>query len=219
MADTSTNDETANQGDSQTTVTTTSDPASTQDNAGAAEVERLRKEAEQKELRIRQLENEAATRKKAEDDARQKQLEEDGKFKDLYEKEKTERENLVRERETAERQTTLSKATEQALSEFPDSVKEIAKTAGLTLSDDTDQAKADFKTKLEAISKNVTGGNKVRGTNQGTVVDVQPEQKELLTKMRFDNPAIRKEAVHKAVSGLSGISEMRKMAGVQASEQ
>ncbi len=213
MADT-TPVETVTPGDSQTpTVTTTSVPAT--DNASAAEVERLRKEKEQADLRIRQLENQAAARQKADDEAKAQQLEENEQFKDLWEKERAEKETLIREREDATRRAALESATNTLLKDYSPAVQELASTAGLALTDDSETSVAELKSKLDTFASKL-GSPKVVANNpapSGAPVDDRSQQVKV---MRMNNvpTAVRNSATRKAVSGLESIKAMKANAGL-----
>lgn len=217
MADTPKEGETVTPGDSQTTVTTTSAPVV--DNAGAAEVERLRLEKEKADLRIRQLENKLTAREKDDEDAKQKQLEEQGKFEDLYKKAEEERNNLIRERDDAAKQTNLNKTREELLSKFPTNVQEIAETTGLSLTDDSEEAVADLTKKLESIASKVPKDTRIQGSNPAPVTDTAPEREQLVQKMRFDNGEVRRNAVREAIRTIPGVDGMRKIAGVEVQNQ
>lgn len=128
-----------------------------------AEVERLKKEQTQKDLRIKQLENAAAARDKADAEAKAKDLEEQSKFKELYESEKSAKEELLTEKQTAEKQTAVKAEADKVLADFPDEVKALASDLGVTLTDDSEEAIADYKTKLESAAKRV--GAKVTPNN------------------------------------------------------
>lgn len=128
-----------------------------------AEVERLRKDKEKSDLRIRQLENEATARAKADDEAKAKDLEEQSKFKELYESEKSAKEELLTEKQTAEKQTAVKAEADKVLADFPDEVKALASDLGVALTDDSEEAIADYKTKLESAAKRV--GAKVTPNN------------------------------------------------------
>jgi hypothetical protein len=154
MADTPTG-ETVTQGDSQTPVTP---PAAPVANADTAETERLRKEKEQADLRIRQLENEAAARKKAEDEAEAKRLAENEEFRTLYEQTSARLKEIEDTQAAQDRQRELETATGEVLKDYPEAVQSLAKTAGLTLSDDSEASKAILKEKLDAFKAQVGGG-------------------------------------------------------------
>lgn len=142
--------ETATPGDSKTEGNTGATPqVNATDNA---EVERLRKEAEQARMRANQLENELAAKRKAEEDAERKRLEEKEEWKSLAEQEKAKREALEQQREAEAREKATREATESIYSEFPDAVKEIASEAGLSVSDDSEEAKEALKAKLQKIA-------------------------------------------------------------------
>jgi len=114
--------------------------------------EMLRKEAEQAKMRANQLENELKKFKDAQEQAKAKELEEKEEYKTLYEQSQAELNRQREEREQSERQKTLSAEKDALLADFPEAVKAIADEAGLQLTDDSDEAKATFKAKLDKIS-------------------------------------------------------------------
>lgn len=175
MADTPTG-ETVTPGDSQTNATTTSTPAPAQDNVSAAEVERLRKEAEQKELRIRQLENERKAREEKEEAERQKQLEEQNEWKAIAEQNKAKLEAFEKEREEAIAKIELEKAENEVLGEFSEDVKAAAKDLELSLTEPSDEAKEKLRAKLTKLQEKVAADNKVTANNQNTVTNPQSRQ-------------------------------------------
>lgn len=152
MADTP-NGETATPGDSKTTETTTATP---QVNAvDTAEVERLKKEAEQARMRAQQLENELKAKREAEEAEKAKQLEEQNQYKSLWEQSQAKLKEAQEQREREERQKAIESGTQEVLSQFSKEVVEIAKEAGLSLNDTTDEAKNLLKEKLEKIQSKV----------------------------------------------------------------
>lgn len=207
MADTP-NGETVTPGDSQTTVTTTA-PVTTGNAVDPAEVERLRKEAEQKELRIRQLENEAEARKKADEEAKTKQLAENEEWKQLAEQEKAKREALETEREAEQRTAELKVATDDVFKDYSDSAIEIAREAGLSLTDATDEAKAALKAKLDTIQSKVAATSTTTPNNPSTV-PASEQKAELIERMKYGD----KDARAKVISNIPGVQEMRKQAGL-----
>jgi hypothetical protein len=208
MADTPTG-ETVTPGDSQTTVPTTSTPS--QDNVSAAEVERLRKAAEQAEMRANQLKNEL-DKKKAEDEAaRLKQLEENEEWKQLAEQSKIKLEEFENAREAEQRQATLKTATTEIFSQFPDEVKEIAEETGLTITEDTDEARIALKAKLEKIATKVVKSRDVTPNNPANPAVPQGERTALLQRMGNGD----REARAQVIGNLPGVKEMRKIAGLE----
>ncbi len=192
--------------DSKTTVTTPSAPpqVNTTDNS---ESEKLRKELEQAQMRANQLQNQLEAKSKAEEEARQKQLEEQNEFKSLYEQEKAKREAIETERQEAETKQSLSLAEQAIFAEFDPEAIEIAKEAGLSLNDDSDEAKTTLKSKLEKIQSKVVNKS-VTPNNPGSVQE--PDNKaELLQRMRAGDTKARDEAV----SGLKSLDFMRQQAG------
>jgi chromosome segregation ATPase len=133
-----------------------------------AEVERLKKETEQKELRIRQLENEANARKKAEEEAEAKRLEEQNQYKTLFEQEKAKREAIEAAQAEAERTAALKAESDKLFSQYPEQVRDLALEAGMALTDTDEQAVEAFKAKLDKVSSLVKQP-KVTANNPGAM--------------------------------------------------
>lgn len=153
MADTETNSETVTpQAPSNETGNT---PAPT--GQPSADVEQAKREAEQARMRANQLENELKKIQEEQEAARQKQLEEKEEFKTLYEQTQSRLREIENAQAEADRQATLTAATTEVFKEYPEAVVELAKTAGLGLSDDSDAAKASLKEKLDAFKAKVGG--------------------------------------------------------------
>lgn len=209
MADTP-NGETVTPGDTQPSATTTSTPAPAQDNASAAEVERLRKEAEQKELRIRQLENEKTARERAEEEARQKALEEQNEWKQIAEQNKAKLEAFEQEREAAVAKIELTEKQDAVYKEFPEDVVELAKETGLTLNENSDEAKEALKAKLTKLSERVSANNQVGPNNRNTTVTAETKE-ELIrehAKTQTMNPGAT-AAYDKLLGGLNWVQQAK----------
>lgn len=179
MADTPTG-ETAKPEAPSNNASPSSTPAPAASNAtDTAEVERLRKEQEQKDLRIRQLENEKTARDKADEEARQKKLEEDNNYKELLEQEKAKREALETQATERETKEALDKAKTEALTGYSDEVKALAEEVGLNLTGADEAAVDEFKGKLDKISSRVSSEATVGANNPshpGSKKDYTPEQ-------------------------------------------
>lgn len=130
-------------------------PVNAPDNA---EVERLKKEAEQAKMRANQAQNELDRIKQAETAAEAKRLEEKEEFRTLYETTNARLQEMEAAQTAQERQTALTAATTDIFKEYPVNVVELAQTAGLKLSDDTDEARTALKTTLDAFKAKVGGG-------------------------------------------------------------
>jgi small-conductance mechanosensitive channel len=117
-----------------------------------AEVERLKKEAEQATLRANQLANQLKAKEEAEAAAKAKELEEQNKFKDLYEQEKAKREQIETDQAQAERQASIRTESDKLFAEYPEQVKALAEEAGMNLSDTDEDSVAAFKAKLDKVS-------------------------------------------------------------------
>jgi hypothetical protein len=151
MADTPQGETVTPQAPSNETGTTSAPP---QVNT-SADVEAAKREAEQARIRANQLENELKKREEADAAARQKQLEEKEEFKTLYEQTQARLKEIEDGQAAQERQSALNSATETVLKDYPANVQEVAKTAGLALSDDSEAAQAVLKEKLDAIKTQV----------------------------------------------------------------
>lgn len=216
MADTP-NGETVTPGDSQTDATTTSTPPvapPTTDNASAAEVERLRKEAEQKELRIRQLENERKAREEKDEADRQKQLEEQNEWKTIAEQNKAKLDALEKEREEAVAKIELETKQSEVFKEFPEDVVELARDTGLTLSENSDGAVEALKAKLTKLSEKVSSQSRVTPNNQSSPASAD-SRTELLREHAKTQTMSPGNTPHydKALSGLSWVKQARAMNG------
>lgn len=205
MADTPTG-ETANPGDSQTTVPTSATPSVNA--VDPAEVERLRKEAEQARMRANQLENELKKKAEEEEAARQKQLEEQNEWKLVAEQNKAKLEAIEREREEAEARQALTNATNQILSSFSSEVQEEAKALGITLLSTDDSAQADFKAKLERLNTKVSANATPSANNPTPRVTTDDA---LLLRVRSGDRAAREQAI----GSLQAVKTMREMSGYQ----
>lgn len=180
----------------------------------ANELAEARKIAEQAQMRARQLENEKANREKADEELRKKQLEENEEFKILYEREKTQREELEKQREQEANDKALKEAKESIVKDYSSEVLEIAEATGLSIYDDSDEAKAEFKSKLDVIASKFgnTQSVKVSGNNNPEYADKEDNS---LIKLRFSDPAIVRQARKEAISKIPALGDMRKAAGIE----
>ena len=220
MADTP-NGETVTPGDSQTNGTPpTATPVA---NVDTAEVERLRKEKEQADLRIRQLENERQARETADREAEAARLKQNEEYKTLYEKSNAELERIREESETKERQATLSTATSDVFKDYPQAVQDIAKTTGLSLSDDSELARAALKEKLDSL-QTVVGGTtpQVTSSNPSTAAPVATGEPTTLGRPRqlgIDNGTVAQTEMNpqkfsEYIKKIPAIDHMKRQAGL-----
>lgn len=132
----------------------------------SAEVERLRKEAEQARMEANMLRN----RLKAEEDAKAaaeaERLKKNEEYQTLYEQERAKREDIERAQAAEERKKELVEAKQRTLNDYPDEVKAIAEDTGLELSDATDEAVTEFRAKLDKLQTRL-GVQKVTANNPG----------------------------------------------------
>lgn len=205
MQDTPTG-ETANAGDSKTEV----QPVATQQvNAtDTAEVERLRKEADQARMRASQLENELKAKREAEEAEKAKRLEENNEFKSLWEQSEAKRKEMERQMEDQQRNQALEQGTQEVFSQFPTDVVELAKETGLSLTDTSDEAKVAFKEKLDRIAARVVTSQPVQASNPNTNAPVADRATLLQRAGSGDH-----QAKNDLIASLPAVQEMRRMSG------
>lgn len=186
----------------------------------SADVEAAKKAAEQATLRANQLENENKRLKEAQEAAATKQLEEKEEFKTLYEKTQAQLTELTSANESAARQTQLTSATETVLKDYPPEVVDIAKTAGLSLGDDSETAQTAFKEKLDAIKAKVGGGSPVASNNPSTPAQQELTREQLTTRgedgispLAWAGAKGDESVARKYAGTLSAVKEMKRMAG------
>lgn len=188
-------------------VTPVATPPSVNSNDNS-EVEKLRKELEQSQMRANQLENEKKKREEADADIKRKQLEDQEQWKEVAEQEKAKREALETEKQEAETKQTLSIAEQSIFAEFSPEAIEVAQEAGLTLTEDSDEAKNTLKSKLEKIQAKVITGNTVTPNNPGNLPETN-DRAQLVQAMRNGD----KQAKDKVISTLPVLDVMRAQAG------
>ena len=179
------------------------------------EIADLRKKAEQAEMRARQLENQAKAREEADEKARQKKLEEDEEYKELAARAQARADEAEAELERSKKGSAITAAQSTILSDYSSDVTELASTAGLVLSDDSDEAKAAFKVKLDAIAAKLGPTKKVVGNNgvRTPQTDDETERQKDTIRMRVD-----KASGYRAIGNLDALKQMRENAGVTRSE-
>lgn len=152
--DTPSTGETATPGNVSNDVSTT---APNVDNSSA--VASLSKE--QIEMRANQIANSRIeeARKKLEDELKAQRLKEKEEFKTLYEQTQSKLDEFEARQNAEQKRQSLAKTTEELLGGYDEKVVKLAKTAGLALSEDTDEARNALKEKLEAFKAEVSPSN------------------------------------------------------------
>jgi hypothetical protein len=191
MADTPAQGETANQPALENNNGQPTTPPVVEKKTDDGEVERLRKEAEQATMRANQLANQLKAKEDAEAAAKAKKLQEKEEYKTLYEQEKAKREEAEREREAEEQRKAVTEAAQNILSDYSDDVKDTAKDLGLSLSEVTDEAVAEFKGKLDKIQTRI-GNQRVTSNNPGGQSGKKQHSREELYEI-LNDPARRDE--------------------------
>ena len=194
--------------------------APVQDNSNA-ELERLRKEKEQAEMRANQLQNQLSEKEKADEAAKAKKLEEEGQYKELLDKERAARQALELEKDTKERQAQLEKDTHEVFSKYNPAVVELAKTAGLSLVDDTDEAKASLQEKLDTFATKLGGTTRVEANNPAPTVQTPTSKEELIGKIGDPSirPRERDELTRQYLRNSESLKNMKRQAGIEPPAQ
>lgn len=204
MTDTPTG-ETASAAPSNEPSTTTAPP---QVNS-SVDVEAAKREAEQARIRANQLQNQLDKIQKEQEAAQQKQLEEKEEFKTLYEQTQSRLKEIEETQSAQERAKELSAATEEVFKAYPTNVVELAKTAGLSLSDDSEAAQASLKEKLDAFQKQVGSSTpRPSANNPHTPAPAEPARAELLGRMKAGDAT----ATSEFIKNLPAVQRMKEIA-------
>jgi len=205
MPDTPTG-ETANAGDSKTEVQPVATPAV---NATVpADVEQLKKEAQQATMRANQLQNQLDEAKKAKEAAEAKKLEENNEYKSLWEQSEAKRKETEQQMEDQQRNQAIEQGTQEIFSQFSTDVVELAKETGLSLTDTSDEAKVAFKEKLDKIAARVVTSQPVNASNPNTNVPTADRATLLQRAGNGDQ-----QAKNDLIASLPAVQEMRRMSG------
>lgn len=192
----------------------------------------LRKELEQMKMRANQLENEKAKRDKEEQERQRKQLEEQNEYKTLFEKTDAELKAIREREEKAQRDTELAKVSEGVLKDYPQEVRDLAETAGLSLSDESEVSRTAFKEKLDAIAQRINPGQTAAPNNPSNLPTPGNQNSDLpdelhplddteflgkggrvVTKMGLDGAKGNLRASLSYVGKLNAVEQMRKDSG------
>ena len=166
-----------------------------------AEVERLKKEADQARMRANQLEKELATRKKADEEAEAERLKNNQEYQTLYEQERAKREEIERQQQADELAKAVADAKQKALADYPDEVKAIAEDTGLSLSEANDPAIAEFKAKLDKIQARL-GVQRVTPNNPSTPSPRAPQVSGVEFEEMMKDPA-KRDAYYRSKGGIT----------------
>lgn len=203
MSDTSNKDETVNAGD--TSNNGTNNGTSNGNAVDPAEVERLRKEAEQKELRIRQLENEAKARADKEAQEEAERLAKQGEYKTLLEQEAAKRKALEDQIAEDRKKSDLAEARNTVSKDFSAETIKEAEELGIELTDASDDAVASYKAKLDKLqAKSAT--KPVTPNNGNHTAPTGQSREELLTSYITDN---RESTFDAALNTIPALNKMR----------
>ena len=208
MADTPTPGETVTPGDSQTSVQTSA-PANTGNAVDPAEVERLRKEAEQARMRANQLEKEAEARKKADEEAEAKRLEEQQEYKTLAEQEAAKRKALEDEIAENQKKQELSDAKTAVTKDYSEETIKEAQELGIDLTDASEASVEAYKAKLDKLQAK-TVDRPVTPNNGGNSTTPTKSRQEILQDFVTDN---REATFHEVLNTIPALQQMRAVNG------
>lgn len=182
-------------------------------NDAAALEDQLKKERQERmaqNAELNKLREENKKREEADAEAAKKKLEEDGELKTLIEQERERGERLEKELADRDLSATLATANAEILGKYPKAVQKIAQTAGMTLTDDSDEAKTALTEKLDSIAKDLSSQQKVRGNNMPPEeTPVAPERAAALKKLKFGDKS--QENWHELLKDNPGIASMKKL--------
>lgn len=181
-------------------------------------VEAAKREADQAKMRANQLENELKKLNDASAAAEAKRLADQNEFKTLYEQTQATLEQMKKDDEAKVTAAGLAAASETMFKDFPANVVEIAKTAGISLTGDTDADKAVLKEKLEAIQKQAGGAPKTTPNNPYQPTGNPVDRETLVTRVDGVSPMAMAGArgdtsvARQYISTLPAIEKMRQIA-------
>lgn len=182
-----------------------SDPA-----ALRAELEKERRERALERQRLNQLENEKKAREDTDREIERKKLEEDGELKILADREKERADEAEKKLAERDKSESLSSATSEIFAKYPKNIQKVAKSAGLSLTDDTEEAKTALTTKLDAIAKDINSNQRVVGNNMPPESQNNtPERTLALKRLKFGDKS--QETMHDLLKDNAGIKGMKRM--------
>lgn len=176
----------------------TNDP--TKGNEGQADVAALREQLEKLTLERNLLRNKSDKLERERQEREKRELEEKEDYRALAARAQTEAEELRKEKQQAQEKQALEEATSEVFKEFDPKVIDIAKTVGLSATGTTDDAKAQLKTKLEAIRDQVgVSKPRVPGSNQAPASTPAFDPVRTGKLMRVDDRNLREPAIRDAI--------------------
>jgi hypothetical protein len=183
-------------------------PAPASDNKSAEAIEAAKKEAEQARIRANQLENEKKALEEKLAAEERKKLEEKEEFKQLYADVKAQLDERNAKDAEFERQAQLSAETDKVFKDYPENVVELAKTAGLKLSDDSEESVAALKEKLETFKSKVAPTATPKPGNPREPAPAVSDRAETMQRIRGGD----KQALYGYIGELPAVKRMREIA-------
>lgn len=137
-------------------------------NAGSDEAEKLRKELEKANMRANQLQNKLDETAAEKAERERKELEENQKFKELADQERARADALEEGIKERERKASIDAATEQIFADYNEDVVELAKEAGISLTEASEEAQTALKAKLDKFADRIQSKRTPSPTNPQT---------------------------------------------------
>lgn len=182
-------------------------------NDAAALEDQLKKERQERmaqNAELNKLREENKKREEADAEAARKKLEDDGELKTLIEQERQRGEKLEKELADRDLRETLGTANAEILGKYPKAVQKIAQTAGMSLTDSSDEAKTALTEKLDSIAKDINSQQKVRGNNMSPEQEqIAPEKAAAIKRLKFGDKS--QDNWHELLKDNPGIAGMKKL--------
>lgn len=175
--------------------------------------EQLKKERQERMAQNAELNRLREEKKKREDTdaaAERKRLEENGEALELARREKDRADAAEKALTDREKSEALQKGTAEIFAKYPNTIKKVAQTAGLSLLDDTEEAKTALTEKMDAIAKDINGNQRVRGNNMPPQEQqTDPNRATALKKLKFGDKS--QETMHELLKDNPGIVGMKRL--------
>lgn len=167
-----------------------------------ADAEALKQELKKLEMERNLLRKQKDALEKERLEREKKELEEKEDYRTLAERAQTELETLRKEREEADARAAAQSATSEIFAGFDSKVVEVARTAGLSAADGSEESRTALQTKLKAIQDQlgITGTPRVMGSNPAPVASEEAFDPIRAGKMmRVDDRTLREPAIKQAI--------------------
>lgn len=181
-----------------------------EDKGSEGEVDKLRKDIKKIEMERNMLRNELDESAKAKKAAEEEKLKEKEEFRTLYEQTSSKLEEANQQLEKIEKEGEIRQESNKVLQDFSIDVQQTAQDLGITLSDTSEEAKTEFKNKLDNINKRLGTEGGVSGSNPAPS-NKEPDQSELMKRHEKGD----KGAFDEALQNLGSVKIQRQVMGYE----